>query len=71
MSDKQLEDVNRNIRDLAAKLDPHDAELWEFVCECGDAGCTERVGLPLGRFDELKESDGALLAPGHPQAGRD
>ena len=34
--------------------------------ECGEEGCTERVSLPLDRYDELREGDGALLAPGHP-----
>ena len=62
-----LEEVNRNIRGLAAKVDPVDSSAWEFVCECGEEECTERVGLPLARYDELKHADGALLAPGHAQ----
>lgn len=60
-----LGEVNRRIRDLATKVDPQDISSWEFVCECGEEGCTERVGLPLARYDELKHADGALLAPGH------
>jgi hypothetical protein len=62
----QLGEVNRSIRDLAAKVDPHDSSTWEFVCECGEDDCIERVGLPLARYDELKHADIALLAPGHP-----
>jgi hypothetical protein len=62
-----LEEVNRSIRDLAAKVDPTDSSTWEFVCECGEEGCTERVGLALARYDELRHADVALLAPGHPQ----
>ena len=64
-----LNEVNRNIRDLASEVDPGDASTWEFICECGAADCTERVGLPLAGYDELKHSDRALLAPGH-RAGR-
>ena len=60
-----LEEVNRTIRDLAAKVDPQDSSRWEFVCECGANGCSERVDLPLARYDELKHADVALLAPGH------
>jgi hypothetical protein len=60
-----LGEVNRSIRDLAAKVDPDDSASWEFVCECGEDGCTERVGLPLVRYDELKHADAALVAPGH------
>jgi hypothetical protein len=61
-----LGEVNRRIRDLAAEVDPQDVSRWEFMCECGEGGCTERVGLPLARYDELKNADGALFAPGHP-----
>jgi hypothetical protein len=60
-----LGEVNRRIRDLATRVDPEDGSSWEFVCECGEEGCTERVGLPLAGYDELKRVDGALLAPGH------
>ena len=61
-----LGEVNRRIRNLAANVDPHDSSRWEFMCECGEEGCTERVGLPLARYDELKHAEGLLLAPGHP-----
>ena len=61
-----LHEVNRRIRDLATEVDPHDSSTWAFVCECGETGCTARVGLPLSRYDELKHADLALLAPGHP-----
>ena len=61
-----LVEVNRRIRDLAAKVDPQDVSSWEFVCECGEAGCMERVGLPLARYDALRNADGGLFAPGHP-----
>ena len=60
-----LGEVNRTIRDLASTVDPHDASSWD--CECGEGGCTERVGLPLARYDELRHGDAALLAPGHRQ----
>lgn len=60
-----LRQVNQRIRDLAANLDSHDVSDWEFVCECGDHGCTETVGLALALYDDLKDADVALLAPGH------
>jgi hypothetical protein len=57
--------VNRTIRDLAIRVDPQDSSAWEFVCECGEEGCTGRVGLPLAVFDALKNADVEVLAPGH------
>jgi hypothetical protein len=60
-----LGEVNRSIRALAATLDPRDASTWQFVCECGEEGCTAHVGLSLAQYDALKDADGALLAPGH------
>lgn len=60
-----LREVNRSIRALAAKVDHEDSAKWLFVCECGEEGCAEQVGLSLARYDELKDEDDMLLAPGH------
>ena len=60
-----LGEVNQKIRGLAAKLDSHDDSKWEFVCECDDPGCIETVGVPLALYDDLKDADVQLLAPGH------
>lgn len=65
-----LEEVNRSIRTLAARLDPQKSSVWQFVCECGADDCDERVGLSLPGYDALRDVDGALLAPGHGSAGR-
>ena len=62
--------VNRRIRDLAAEVDPQDDASWEFVCECGARGCTERLGLSLALYDDLKSARVALLAPGHRLRGQ-
>jgi hypothetical protein len=62
---QQLREVNQRIRDLASNLASHDLSDWEFVCECGDYSCTETVGLALALYDDLKDADVALLAPGH------
>ena len=70
-----LEEVNRRIRDLATKLDPEDSSMWQFVCECGEESCRERIGLSAARYDALRSDEAALLAPGHrldrpPRQGR-
>jgi hypothetical protein len=61
-----LREVNQTIRDLAANLASHEVSDWEFVCECGEHSCTETVGLALALYDDLKDADVPLLAPGHP-----
>jgi hypothetical protein len=56
-------DVNERIAESAERFDARDAE---FVCECADPGCAERVPATLGQYEEVR-SDGThfLLAPGH------
>lgn len=56
-------DVNERIAEVADRLGSDDAE---FVCECADAGCGERVEVPLHEYEQVRE-DGArfLVAPGH------
>jgi hypothetical protein len=56
-------DVNERIAEVADRLGSDDAE---FVCECADAGCGERVEVLLHDYEQVR-ADGArfLVAPGH------
>lgn len=56
-------DVNERIAETA---DRFDAERAEFVCECGDQACTERVSASLHEYEQVR-ADGThfLLRPGH------
>jgi hypothetical protein len=56
-------DVNERIAESAQRFD---ADSTEFVCECADPSCTDRVEATLDEY-ELVRSDGAtfMLAPGH------
>ena len=56
-------DVNERIAESAQGFD---ADSTQFVCECSDAGCAERVETTIDEYEEVL-SDGAtfLLAPGH------
>ena len=38
----------------------------EFLCECGDRGCRERVRLTSEEYEHLRAKNLPLLAPGHP-----
>ena len=56
-------DVNERIAESAGRFDAPDAE---FVCECADPACAERVPATLDQYEDVR-SDGThfLLSPGH------
>jgi hypothetical protein len=56
-------DVNERIAESVERFDARDAE---FVCECADPACAERVPATLEQYEEVR-SDGThfLLSPGH------
>jgi hypothetical protein len=56
-------EVNEQIEELAEELD---ARSVEFVCECTDPACTERVTASLNAYEAVRShSDRFLLLPGH------
>jgi hypothetical protein len=56
-------DVNERIAESADRFDGGEAE---FVCECADPDCVERVPATLDQYEEVR-ADGAtfMLVPGH------
>ena len=56
-------DVNERIAESAERFD---AGSTQFVCECADAQCTDRLEATLDEYEEVRD-DGAtfMLAPGH------
>jgi hypothetical protein len=59
--------VNENIADLSDTLFAGDGQTeWEFFCECGDAGCAERMVVPIRAYRDVRENGRRfLLLPGH------
>jgi hypothetical protein len=58
-------DVNERIAESAERFE---ADRTEFVCECADPNCTERVLMTLAEYEEVRaEPTTFLLAPGHEQ----
>jgi hypothetical protein len=56
-------DVNERIAESAQRFESSDAE---FVCECADPSCTERVEVTLDDYEEVRsEPTTFLLRPGH------
>jgi hypothetical protein len=56
-------DVNERIAESAERFSSQEAE---FVCECGNAACTDRIPASLEDYHAVRE-DGArfMLVPGH------
>lgn len=59
--------VNERIAETAERFDTDEAE---FVCECADAECHERIETTLEQYEEAR-SDGTqfLIAEGHEDDG--
>jgi len=59
-------EVNERIAESAQRFESHRAE---FVCECADQDCTERVEATLDEYERVR-ADGTrfLLRPGHVDA---
>jgi hypothetical protein len=62
-TESAFREVNERIVENARRFD---AGSTEFICECADPRCTERVQATLAEYEEVR-ADGArfLLAPGH------
>jgi hypothetical protein len=56
-------DVNERIAETSERFDADEAE---FMCECADPGCAERLEVPLEEYEDVR-ADGTtfLLNPEH------
>ena len=42
--------VNDHIAEVAERLDDHQADLFDFMCECGELRCPEFVPLTVDEY---------------------
>ena len=61
LSRELLRDVNERVASVASR----DDEILSFLCECADDFCVDQVVLQLARYEEIRDSGGYVLAPGH------
>jgi hypothetical protein len=55
--------VNERIAETAETFDSGNAE---FVCECADVGCQERIEAPLDEYEQVRaEPTTFMVADGH------
>jgi hypothetical protein len=65
LNEALFRDVNERIAESAKHFE---AGKTEFVCECADPSCTERVPATMAEYENVrKRSTTFLLAPGHGQ----
>jgi hypothetical protein len=58
-------DMNERIAESAERFD---ADSTEFVCECSDLSCTNRVSVSLVEYEDVRaEPTTFLVVPGHEQ----
>lgn len=58
-------EVNERLRELGESFSLV-SELAEFVCECGNSGCTERVQMPLSDYESIRsDPKWFLVVKGH------
>lgn len=66
LNEAVFREVNERIEDVAETFDL--ARELDLVCECGDAGCVERITLTHEEYERIR-SNARLFAvyPGHEQ----
>jgi hypothetical protein len=61
-------EVNERINDTADHLATASGEdKWEYLCECADPSCTERITLSRSEYEAVRADPRRfVLTPGHP-----
>jgi hypothetical protein len=69
MNEAVFRAVNERIQEVANAFQLTSDPL-DLICECGDAGCTERISIGRDEYERLR-SDAQLfaVAPGHEAPG--
>lgn len=58
-------ELNERIRE-AVGSQGRDGHLYEFICECADTQCAERIAMPVTEYERIRaDPTRFLLAPGH------
>ena len=59
-------DVNERVEDTAERFMIGDDVAQEFLCECGETSCTERVVLTLREYESVRANPRRFaVLPGH------
>jgi len=65
LNEAVFREVNERIEDLAQSFELGSTPL-DLICECGDAGCVQRIHMTHGEFEDLRSnSHHFAVYPGH------
>ena len=65
LNEAVFREVNERIENLAETFDLHEQPL-DFICECGDAACVERIHMTHAEFEQLRSNSAHFaVSPGH------
>ena len=65
LNEAVFREVNERIEDLAETSDLKTQTL-DLICECGDAGCVERISMTRAEYEELRSDPHQFAVhPGH------
>ncbi len=63
-NEKLFREVNERVEQLQSGFQTGSEPQW--VCECGDETCFEKLTVPLGEYHEVRAHDNwFLIKPGH------
>jgi hypothetical protein len=58
--------INERIRELAARFEHLGEDELDFICECADETCVERVSLKTSQYDDVRAIPARfVVVPGH------
>ena len=62
-NEKLFREVNERVADMQANFSGPDPE---WVCECGDETCFEKVAVPIEDYQQIRShGDWFVITPGH------
>jgi hypothetical protein len=58
--------LNERVKDVDDASGVPPDELWDFLCECGDANCLERVSVTRSEYERVRSNSVYFaVVPGH------
>jgi hypothetical protein len=59
-------EVNEQIEDLQRGMAEISDDRMHIVCECGDLGCSERIVVPIAKYEQVRSDPTLfLIVPAH------